>query len=39
LHDAEATADDPSHGFSGFWMLGEWLVGHALLKLENPWLG
>jgi hypothetical protein len=39
LHDGEATADNPSHGFSGFRMLGERLIGHALLELENPWLG
>lgn len=38
LHDAKSAADDSPHGFAGFGMLGERLVGHALLEFENPWL-
>ena len=39
LHEAEATTDDATHGFAGLGMLGERFVGHALLELENLWLG
>ncbi len=35
LHDAKAAADDSPHGLSGFRMLGERLIRHALLELKD----